>query len=152
MQRKFYKNITLLLTLVISVFAFTACQKDGETKAVSLEQVTETMIVMKVTEAEENATALSALTKLKDDGKIDFESVNSTYGAYITSINGKEETSSGNSGYSWMLYTSDTELSSTEFGVVEYNGKTYGQAALGADSLLVKEDHYYIWFYTEWSY
>lgn len=152
MQRKFYKIATLLLTLVISVFAFTACQKDGETKAVSLEKVTETMIVMKVTEAEENATALSALAKLKDEGKIDFESVNSTYGAYITSINGKKETSSGNSGYSWMLYTSDTELSSTEFGVVEYNGKTYGQAALGADSLTVKEGHYYIWSYTEWSY
>lgn len=152
MKRKLYSFLTLFLTLFMSVCCFASCQKDGETKAVSLEYVSETMIVMKITEAEENATALSALSKLKEEGAIDFVSVDSGFGAYITSINGKEETSSGNSGYSWMLYTSDAELSSTEFGTVEYNGSSYGQAAFGASTLVVKAGEYYIWAYTQWSY
>ena len=152
MKRKIYLFVTFLLTLVMSVACLVACEKDGETKAVSLEQVTQTMVVMKVTEAEENATALSALTKLKEEGLIDFVAVDGTYGAYITSINGKEEISSGTSGYSWMIYTSDTEFSSTEYGAVEYNRVTYGQASLGASSLIVKAGYLYIWAYTEWSY
>ena len=152
MKRKIYLSATFLLTLIMSVACLVACEKDGETKAVSLEQVTQRMAVMKVTEAEENATALSALTKLKEEGLIEFTAVDGTYGAYITSINGKEEISSGNSGYSWMLYTSDTEFSSTEYGAVEYNGVSYGQASLGASSLIVKAGHLYIWAYTEWSY
>ena len=152
MKRKISLFVTLLLSLVMSVCCLVSCQKDGETKAVSLEQVTETMVVMKVTQAEENATALSALTKLKEEGQIEFVVTESVYGSYITSINGKQEVSSGNSGYSWMLYTSDTELSITEFGTVEYNGVEYGQASLGASSLVVKEGHLYIWYYTEWSY
>ena len=152
MKRKIYLFSTLILALVMSVCCLFACQKEGETKAVTLEKVTETMVVMKVTQAEENATALSALTKLKEEGAIEFVSVDSQFGAYVTSINGKEETSSGNSGYSWMLYTSDPEFSSTEFGKIEYDGAEYGQAALGASSLIVKEGHYYIWAYTEWSY
>ena len=152
MKRKIYTILTFLLTLVVSVCCLVACQKNGETKAVVMESVTETMVVMKIVEAEENATALSALTKLKADGEITFESKDSGYGAYITSINGKEEQASGNSGYSWMLYTSDTENSSTEYGSVEYNGATYGQASLGASSLVVKEDAYYIWVYESWSF
>ena len=152
MKRKIYLFVTFLLTLIMNVACLVACEKDGETKAVSLEQVTQTMVVMKVTEAEENATALSALTKLKEEGLIEFTAVDGAYGAYITSINGKEEISSGTSGYSWMLYTSDTEFSSTEYGAVEYNGVSYGQASLGASSLIVKAGQYYIWAYTEWSY
>lgn len=152
MKRKINVIFTLLLSLVMSVVCFVACQKQGETKAVTLEKVSETLVVMKVTEAEENATALSALTKLKEEGLIEFVVTESVYGSYITSINGKQEVSSGNSGYSWMLYTSDTELSITEFGTVEYDGVEYGQASLGASSLVVKEGHLYIWYYTEWSY
>lgn len=152
MKRKINVIFTLLLSLAMSVVCFVACQKQGETKAVTLEKVSETLVVMKVTEAEENATALSALTKLKEEGQIEFVVTESVYGSYITSINGKQEVSSGNSGYSWMLYTSDTELSITEFGTVEYDGVEYGQASLGASSLVVKSGHYYIWSYTEWSY
>ena len=152
MKRKMYAIFTFLLTAMLSVCMLVACQKKGETKAVVLESVTKMMIVMKVVEAEEGATALSALTKLKADGEITFEAQESTYGAYITSINGKAEESSGNSGYSWMLYTSDEVNSSTEYGSLEYNGVTYGQAAVGASSLIVKEGAYYIWAYQSWSF
>lgn len=156
MKRKLSTILTLLLAVVMSVCCLFACKEEADpkaqTKSVELEKVTETLVVMKVNEAEEGATALSALTKLKEDGKIDFVMQESTYGAYITSINGKAEESSGNSGHSWMLYTSDTEFSTTEFGSVEYDGKTYGQASLGASSLVVKAGEYYIWSYDAWSY
>ncbi len=152
MQRKQNVLISLFLAVFFCLCGFVGCGKAGKTKSVLLESITETMVVMKVVEAEKNATALSALTKLKEDGLIDFEAKESTYGAYIVSVNGKSEYSSGNSGYSWMLYTSDTEYASTEFGSVEYGGKVYGQAALGTSSLVVKEGNYYIWAYQGWEY
>lgn len=148
MKRKITTFFTLFFAALFSVLTVVSCAPQGETKAVSLESVTETMIVMKVDEAEENASALSALTKLKDEGLIDFTVQESTYGAYITAVNGKAETT----GYSWMLYTSDEEFSTTEFGTVEYGGVAYGQASLGASSLIVKAGEYYIWYYTPWSF
>lgn len=148
MKRKLISLFSLVLAALCSACLFISCGKTRETKAVALESVTETMVVMKVEEAEEGATALSALTKLKDEGLIEFTVQESTYGAYITAINGKAETT----GYSWMLYTSDEEVSTTEFGTVEYGGKTYGQASLGASSLVVKAGEYYIWAYTAWSF
>ncbi len=151
MKTKVSAWLCVLLTLVVTLFGFAGC-KDGQTKQVVLEKVTDTMVVIKVMEADEDATALSALNGLKEKGEIEFTSVSGMYGAYVTSINGKEETSETTSGYSWMLYTSDTEFSSTEFGAVEYEGKTYGQASLGASSLVVKEGEYYVWSYTYWSF
>ena len=152
MKRKIATFFTLFFAALFSLLTIVSCAPQGATKAVSLESVTQTMVVMKVDEAEENASALSALTKLKEDGLIEFTVQESSYGAYITSINGKAEESGATSGYSWMLYTSDTEFSTTEFGVVEYNGVEYGQAALGASSLIVKSGEYYIWYYTPWSF
>ena len=152
MKRKITAFFTLFLSAVLSILCFASCGNDGKTKSVVLEKVTETMIVMRVEEAEENASALSALTKLKEDGALTFETKDSGYGAYIVSINGKEEIASGNSGYSWMLYTSDAEHSSTEFGSVEYNGAVYGSSALGASSLIVKDGGIYIWVYESWSF
>lgn len=151
MKRRLGIFLCGILTVVFALCSLASC-KGGEAKGVVLESVTETMVVMQVTEAEENTTALDVLTKLKEEGKIEFASVNGLYGAYVTSMNGKSETSEGSSGYSWMLYTSDTEFSSTEFGSVEYAGKTYGQSSLGASALVVKEGEYYIWSYTYWSY
>ena len=152
MKRKITAFFTLFLSAVLSILCFASCGNDDKTKSVVLEKVTETMIVMRVEEAEENASALSALTKLKEDGALTFETKDSGYGAYIVSINGKEEIASGNSGYSWMLYTSDAEHSSTEFGSVEYNGAVYGSSALGASSLIVKDGGIYIWVYESWSF
>ena len=152
MKRKLSTIFTLFLTVIMSVCCLFACKEEADpkaqTKSVDLEKVSETLIVMKVNEAEEGATALSALTKLKEEGKIEFEVQESEYGAYIISINGKEQVT----GYSWMLYTSDEEFSTTDYGTVEYNGETYGQAALGASSLVVKSGEYYIWSYDAWTY
>lgn len=151
MNERFVKNLCVLLCLLVCCFFVTACYPNGETKAV-LEFSSENMVVMKIERTDGNANALNALTSLKEQGKIEFESFSSTYGAYVTAINGVSETSSGNSGYSWMLYTSDQEFSIEEYGTVCYNGVNYGQATVGASSLVVKEGELYIWYYQQWRY
>ncbi len=64
-------------------------------------------------------------------------------GGMVTSINGTANTTNSY----WMLYTSDTENANTAWGTIEYGGETYGSAALGADSLAVKQGCLYIWAY-----
>ena len=46
-----------------------------------------------------------------------------------------------------MLYTSDSENANEAWGIVEYEGKNYGSATLGAESLPVKSGAIYIWWY-----
>ena len=47
----------------------------------------------------------------------------------------------------WMLYTDDSENSNTAWGQIEYDGKIYGSAALGAGELVIKDGLTYIWYY-----
>lgn len=144
------KTLSLLL-IVIMLLCSTALFGCGSAE-VTLVYSSENLVVIKVNSTEGFASALSALTYLKDKGEITFESVSSTYGEYVTSINGKTEVANGNSGASWMLYTSDSENSSTEFGTVSYDGMTWGQAAFGASTLEVKVGEYYAWSYDSWSF
>jgi hypothetical protein len=46
-----------------------------------------------------------------------------------------------------MIYTTDEDNSNTAWGLVEYNGKTYGSAMYGAEELKVKQGESYIWLY-----
>jgi hypothetical protein len=46
-----------------------------------------------------------------------------------------------------MLYTSDAENSNSAWGTVEYDGKEYGSAVSGAETLKIKADQLYIWVY-----
>ncbi len=63
----------------------------------------------------------------------------------ITRINDIANSASENK--YWMLYTSDTANANDAWGTVEYKEKTYGSATLGAESLVIKEDCLYIWYY-----
>ena len=74
---------------------------------------------------------------LKERGAFTYEIAN----GMILSINGKAPV--GNE--FWGLYTSDTELSNTAWGTTTYEGKTYGSAMFGAESLPVIENGIYIW-------
>ncbi len=143
MKRKFYFLTIFLLATMLVVNLF-GCKPKGTTEKVTLEFSSENMIVMTIVETKGEASALSALTKLKKHGKVDFDYNQTASGAFITSINGRANTNE----YYWMLYTSDEEFSTTEYGTVDYNGQQYGQASYGADSLVVKEGEIYIWAYT----
>ena len=63
----------------------------------------------------------------------------------ITSINGIENPADFSS--CWMLYTSDAENANTGWGTVEYEGKEYGSAISGAETLKIKPNQLYIWVY-----
>ncbi len=150
-------SLTLTLVCILTTLILTTligCNNASQQPTINaeIELCTEDLLVIKVTETTQNANALDLLAKLQSEDKVIFESFDGGYGAYVTSINGKGEIVNGNEGYSWMLYTSDEELSSTEFGSLNYNGETYGQAAVGASSLKVKAGEYYIWAYERWSY
>lgn len=63
----------------------------------------------------------------------------------ITAIDGVKNKADWS--YCWMIYTSDAENSNTAWGKVEYEGKVYGSATLGAELLKVKKDCIYIFVY-----
>lgn len=139
MKRKINGILTLLFFLVLSACCLFGCGK-GEATAV-VKESTETRVVIEVNEAEENATLLSVMEKLQKEEKISF----TLSGTMVASVNGKENTADFSS--CWMLYTSDTEMSSAEWGTIEYDGKTLASAIIGADTLTVVSGAVYIWEY-----
>ena len=132
--------ITLLLTLVISAFAFIACNREGQAKA-EIVSKTDTMVVIKVNETEGFATLLDAMTYLKNEGELTFE----LSGGMVSSIEGTVNPADWSA--CWMLYTSDEEMSNTEWGTIAYDGNTYGSAILGAEGLQISAGQYYVWSY-----
>lgn len=135
-----YALFTLLLTLVLSVSMFVACDKEGSAKA-EIVSKTDTMVVIKVNETEGFATLLDAMTYLKEEGKLTFELT----GGMVSSIEGKANPADWSA--CWILYTSDAEMSNTEWGTITYEESTYGSAILGAESLTVSAGEYYVWSY-----
>ena len=63
----------------------------------------------------------------------------------ITSIDGVSNATDWSS--CWMIYTSDSEMSNTGWGEVEYKDNVYGSAILGASELKVKNGCLYIFVY-----
>lgn len=135
------KFLTLLLTLVCTL-VLASCGLFAQGKAAADVEKLDNMIVITVHEAEEGTSLLSVMKGLQEEGKLSF-TVDAT--GMVTGIEGKDNPADWSA--CWMLYTSDAELSSTEWGTVDYNGKTYGSAMFGANALLVAEGEIYIWSY-----
>ena len=81
------------------------------------------------------------MQQLKDKGELEFAIEN----GMIKSINGIDNPADYSS--CWMLYTSDGENSNAAWGTVEYEGKEYGSAVSGAETLTIKADQLYIWVF-----
>ena len=142
MKKTICKITVLLMALVLSVCLFVGCNdQQGKAKAEVLELST-TRVVIKINEADENATLISAMDYLKSEGKLQFEKSGD---GMITSINGVQNPADWS--FCWMLYTSDAEMSNTEWGTTDYNGKTFGSAILGAESLPVATGGIYIFVF-----
>ena len=90
MKRKLVSLLLFTLTVILAVFSGVGCQRGGKTTA-KLEASTEDMIVMSIASSDGKANAFNALQSLQEQGVITFEYQDSTYGAYVTSINGKAE-------------------------------------------------------------
>lgn len=140
MKRKMYALFTLLLTAAMSICMLIACDKEGSAKA-EIVSKSDTMVVIKINETEGFATLLDAMTYLKNEDKLTFELT----GGMVSSIEGKANPADWST--CWMLYTSDEEMSNTEWGTISYDGNTYGSAILGAESLTVSAGQYYVWSY-----
>lgn len=159
-------NIAKKISAAVAAFAATAalaaicaCNSGNATKvennADSYSHVfTVSSSVMDLTDS---TSVYDYLCALQEDGEITFEGYDSSYGYYITSVNGVAEQTGTNSGYSWMLYTDLAELdgvtySSADYGSWEYDGKTLNSASYGISYLPAVEGYTYALVYSYWSY
>ncbi len=135
------KLLALLLTLVCAL-SLACCSLPFFGKAAATVEKSEGRVVITVNEADEGATLLAVMETLQEEGKLTF-TMDAT--GMVTSIEGASNAADWSA--CWMLYTSDDELSNTEWGTVEYNGEVYASAVLGANALLVSEGEIYLWSY-----
>ena len=144
MKRKW---ISLFLSLfsVVCLFCLTACGGKATASVLSAQEDT---IVISITMANDGAKFIDALKQLQETNKLNFE----ISGGMIVSVNGKENVvESVNSGYSWMIYTSNSELSYPEYGSKTYEDILCYSAAFGAEGLVVQAGETVILSYDKWS-
>ena len=142
------KCISLFLSLfsLICALCFTAC---GKTATANVLLVQEDTVVISITTVNDGAKLIDALGQLQETSKLDFE----ISGGMIVSVNGKENVvESANSGYSWMIYTSNSELSYPEYGSKTYENTVCYSAAFGAEGLAVQVGETVILSYDKWSF
>lgn len=120
------------IALALSVFAFTACKRGGEVKPVAITANSAEF-------AYENKTLKDYMDFLQGKGELTF----TVESGMVTAVNGTANTTKS----FWMLYTDDGENANRTWGTVEYGGKTYGSATLGAEALTVKQGCTYVWSY-----
>ena len=110
--------------------------------------VSDTVIVIKTTEeamgGDSDMLLIEYMEQMRKEG-LEFE----VSDGMILSINGIANPADYSS--CWMLYTSDEENSNAAWGTVEYEGKEYGSAISGAETLKIKADQIYIWVFKSFS-
>ena len=137
-------SVLLVMAVLAGMFLFTACQneklviKDSDTYIVS--KTTE-----KAIDGATDMTLMDYMETLKEKGELEFSVSN----GMITSINGIDNPADYSS--CWMLYTSDEDNANVAWGTAEYEGKEYGSAISGAETLKIKADQLYIWVYKSFS-
>ena len=108
----------------------------------------DTYIVIKTTEeamgGKSDMLLVEYMEAMRDEG-LEFE----VRDGMIVSINGIENPADYSS--CWMLYTSDADNANADWGTVEYEGKEYGSAISGAETLKIKADQIYIWVFKSFS-
>ena len=156
MKNTMKKSLSVLLTMILAcALLLPGCQQDKlvidgpNPDPVTNLVITDNHIVIKVTEeaiaGAADMTLMDYMSKLKENGELNFEISN----GMITSINGVENPADYSS--CWMLYTSDADNANAAWGTVEYEGKEYGSAISGAETLKIKADQLYIWVYKSFS-
>ena len=133
------KLFTLLLTLMVALTCtlISACKKEP-----LVVKESDTYVVINVENATENQTLAGYMLSLTE-----YQDMFVIENGMVTSINGIQNAADWSA--CWMLYTDDysEDCSNAAWGTVVYDGKTYNSAALGAESLIVKNGCSYIWIY-----
>ena len=130
--------------LAVLVFASTMVLSGCKSEPLVIKD-SDTYIVIKTTQEvlEGNADMLliDYMNKLVDKGEL----ICTIKDGMVTSINGIDNPADFSS--CWMLYTSDADNANAAWGTVEYEGKQYGSAVSGAETLTIKPDQLYIWVF-----
>ncbi len=154
-MKTFLKKVLALCITVLFVFGFASCNSEngtsgdlGQEKGLSYEVASVegayTFVAIWVYEVDGEYTLLQLMERAKTDNKLDFEES----GGMITSLNNKKNVADLSS--CWMLYTSDAELSNTQWGTIPWNawnGQTLGSSIVGADALPIAKGMVYVWVY-----
>ena len=148
MKNKLLTLISISL-IFIMIMGLSACGFSSGSASATIISQTENTIVIEIDSTDGKATLTDVLKALKSQGKLTYQSTNSTYGEYVVSVNGKAEVSNGTEGYSWMIYTSDTEISDVNTSI---ENSQYFSAMLGMSSIIVKQGFRYVLNYTHWSF
>ena len=141
-QNMFRKLLSCLLAMLIlaGTMLLTACKSEP-----LVIKDSDTYIVIKTTQEamgdKTDMLLIEYMEKLKEKGELEFQVEN----GMIISINGIDNPADYSS--CWMLYTSDETNANTSWGTVEYDGKQYGSAVSGAETLKIKPDQLYIWVF-----
>lgn len=123
------KIVTLLLVTLCALFAF-GCNQPSNPPA-------DVKFTVEIDNVQSGATILDYMNYLQSEGEFTFV----ISGGMVTSFNGV----SGASNQYWILYTDDTNNSSSDMGTITVGGKTYNSASLGAETLIAVDGCTYIW-------
>ena len=133
-------SLLLVLLLTLSVL-LPGCQKEEPLVI----KDSDTYIVVKTTkeslDGKTDLLLIDYMNMLAESGELTC----TIKDGMITSINGIENPADFSS--CWMLYTSDAENANVSWGTVVYEGKEYGSAISGAETLKIKPDQLYIWVF-----
>lgn len=147
MTRKLISFVSLLATVLSCAFCMSACDFFGQSSDSEKLKVTATVddsredvLAIQVEEISSmSASLMQVMYALQEEGKITFE----VQDGMVTKIG---DLAQATNSY-WMLYTSDEEMSNTEWGTYTYDGEILGSSALGADALTAVAGETYIWVY-----
>ena len=129
-MKKTTKILALLLVLVVSIFAFSACHKEAEDVVITVSS--DEYVI-------EGKFLKDYMDYLVAEGTLTY----ALNGTLLQTVNG---VSNGTKSY-WMLYTDDAENSDTTWGTYEKNGKTYASAMYGVCDMPIKDGCTYILTY-----
>ena len=157
-MKKILKSLALIIIITLIATNFVACGKTNRTieessivndeNSVAIEESSVTIekdsvvIVASsdIMEITSGTTLLDYMEALESKDKLTYETTESSYGAFVTSINDK----TAGLTESWMIYTSDKDNSNSEWGTVTYKEVVYNSASTGASSLIIIEGETYI--------
>lgn len=155
-MRIFFVAGTLAAALMCGALSGCAPNDAGGERGfeVQLYESSQTQVLVRVMETEDGKSMYDALVALQADGRLTFDGSESTYGFYITSVNGVAAT---NENY-WAVYTTlgtyeGVSYSDATWGTIEHSdalGNTYtlASASYGVSGLPLVEGELYALVWT----
>lgn len=155
-MRTFFVAGTLAAAMLCGALSGCAPNDAGGERGfeVRLYESSQTQVLVRVMETEDGKSMYDALVALQADGRLTFDGSESTYGFYITSVNGVAAT---NDNY-WAVYTTlgtyeGVSYSDATWGTIEHSdalGNTYtlASASYGVSGLPLVEGELYALVWT----